>query len=99
MTTWLVTRHPGTVAWSRRRGIAAVIIEHLDPGQVQAGDMVLGSLPTHIVAALNAKGVRFKHLAYDTPPELRGRELTADDLERLGARLVEYRVERVEDGT
>jgi CRISPR-associated protein Csx16 len=95
MTTYFVTRHAGAIEWSRRRGIAAIIVEHLDPQLIQPGDLVLGSLPTHIVAALNVKGVRFKHLAYDTPPDLRGKELTADDLERLGAKLVEYRVEKV----
>lgn len=96
MTTYFVTRHGGAVEWLRRKGIAAAIVEHLDPGQVRPGDVVLGTLPVHVVAALNAKGARFKHLAYDTPAELRGRELSADDLERLGARLVEYRVERVD---
>jgi CRISPR-associated protein Csx16 len=95
MTTWFVTRHEGAMEWARRRGVAAHMVEHLDPADVHAGDLVLGSLPTHIVAMLNAKGARFKHLAYNTPPELRGKELTADDLERLGAKLIEYHVEKV----
>jgi CRISPR-associated protein Csx16 len=96
MTTYFVTRHRGAIEWLRRKGIAATIVEHLDVGQVQPGDLVLGSLPVQIVALLNARGVRYMHLAYDTPHELRGQELSADDLERLGARLVEYRVEQVE---
>jgi CRISPR-associated protein Csx16 len=96
MTTYFVTRHAGAIEWLQRNGIAAMVVEHLDPGQVRPGDVVLGTLPVHIVGALNAKGARFKHLAYDAPPELRGQELSADDLERLGAKLVEYRVERVD---
>jgi CRISPR-associated protein Csx16 len=96
MRTYFATRHSGAIEWLRRQEITATIVEHLDVGHVQPGDLVLGTLPVHVVAALNAKGIRFKHLAYDTPRELRGQELSADDLERLGARLVEYRAEQVE---
>jgi CRISPR-associated protein Csx16 len=96
MSVYFVTRHRGAAEWLRRKGIAAATVDHLDPAQVRQGDVVLGTLPVHVVAALNAKGARFKQLCYDTPVELRGTELSAEDLERLGARLVEYRVEQVD---
>jgi CRISPR-associated protein Csx16 len=96
MTTFFITRHRGAIEWARQEGIDAVIKDHLDIDEVKPADVVLGTLPVHIVAALNAKGVRFKQLAYATPPALRGAELSADDLRRLGAKLLEFRVERVE---
>jgi CRISPR-associated protein Csx16 len=93
MTTYLVTRHQGTIDWARRRGLVAEIVADLDPTMVGAGDIVHGTLPVHLVAAINARGARFFHLEVDGGE--RGQEWSADDLERLGARLVEYRAERV----
>ena len=90
---WLVTRHPGAAEWCRRQGLAPEReVAHLDPGQVQAGDVVVGTLPVHLVAALNEKGARYVHLAVEVPPEARGKELSAEDLERFGARLEAYSV-------
>lgn len=98
MTTLFVTRHPGAVEWARRRGIEAEMIAHLDDqtiARLRSGDVVMGVLPVAVAAEVCARGARFVHLELHVPPELRGRELSADDLERLGARLVEYEVRRV----
>ena len=59
------------------------------------GDVVIGTLPVHIVAEICARGGRYLHLTLDVPPQARGRELTADDMERFGARLEEYEVKRL----
>lgn len=96
MASYFVTRHPGAVEWARRGGVDAVMVRHLDPHEVGPGDVVLGSLPVHLVAAINARCARYLHLELDTSEEDRGKELSADDLKRLGARLVEYRAERVD---
>ena len=96
MATYFVTRHPGAVAWADRRGLKAVKIEHLEPSDVAAGDIVMGTLPVHIVADIQCRGSRYLHLEMDVPPAWRGRDLSADDMDRFGARLVEYRVDRVQ---
>ncbi len=54
----------------------------------------MGTLPVHLVAALNEKGACYVHLAVEVPPEARGKELSAEDLERFGARLEAYSVHR-----
>lgn len=95
MTVLFVTRHLGAVDWAAQRGITAQTVSHLDPGSVVAGDTVLGTLPIHLAAAVCAKGARYLHLEIDLPEEARGRDLSADDMERFGARLTEFRVERV----
>lgn len=96
MTTYFVTRHAGAVEWAGKRGIAAESVTHLDVGRVTKGDKVIGTLPVSLAAEVCARGARYLHLTLDIPPEERGKELTAEAMHHLGARLEEYRVERVE---
>jgi CRISPR-associated protein Csx16 len=96
MTTWFITRHEGAREWAQRRGFEIdQLIDHLDPGEIQVGDKVLGSLPVNLVAEVCGRGGRYFHLTLPLPPEWRGRELSADDMERFGARLEEFRVTAV----
>jgi CRISPR-associated protein Csx16 len=44
-----------------------------------------------------ARGARYLHLSIDIPPEARGRDLNAEEMERFGARLEEFQVTRVRD--
>jgi len=86
-----VSRHAGAQEWARRQGLGAVeVVTHLQVEQICPGDVVVGTLPIHIAAEVIARGARYWHLRLDVPPEARGRELTADDMERYGARLEEY---------
>jgi len=96
MTTYFVSRHPGAVEWAARQGIAVdQLVAHLDPEIVQPGDVVIGTLPVNLAAEVCARGARYLNLSLDLPPEARGRELTADELETFGARVEEYLVERI----
>ncbi len=93
MTVWFVSRHRGARTWAARQHINVDRqTEHLDPRMVRQGDTVIGSLPVHLAAEICARGARYLHLRIDTPPEYRGRELSASDLERFGARLEPYRI-------
>jgi len=93
MAIWFVSRHPGAVEWIQRHGPPVDrVVDHLDLADVRRGDTVIGTLPVHLAAAVCTRGARYLHLVVDVSPGERGRELTADDLERLGARLVVYRV-------
>jgi len=96
MTTYFVTRHPGAIEWAARRGLQIdQRIDHLDPAVVGPGDVVLGTLPVHLAAEVCARGAHYFNLSLDLPPEARGRELSADELDAYGARLEQYRVEEV----
>lgn len=91
MTVWFVSRHPGAKEWAVARGVeGARFIEHLDVRQVESGDVVIGTLPIHLAAAVCTRGARFVFLALDLPPAVRGGELLAADLDNYGARLIEY---------
>ncbi len=93
MTTYFISRHPGAREWAAGEGIAVDrVLAHFDPDCVRPGDVVLGTLPIHLVARVCARGGRYLHLSLEIPPEWRGRELSAADLRACGARLEAYRV-------
>jgi CRISPR-associated protein Csx16 len=95
MTVYFITRHPGAVAWARNEGIeAGEVVEHLDVANIQAGDTVVGTLPVNLAAQVCARGARYLHLSLELPPDMRGKELTAEDMQRLGARLEAFHVQR-----
>ena len=88
---YLVTRHQGAKQWVEEQGIVIdELIVHLDATQLQSGDTVIGTLPINIVATLNNNGIRYFHLSLNLPANARGKELTADDMTRFGAKLEEY---------
>lgn len=93
MTTWFVSRHPGAVEWAGRHAVRVDRqVAHLDAGQVAAGDVVIGVLPVYMAARICARGAKYLNLLLEVPFHLRGTELSADQLEALGARLQTYRV-------
>lgn len=94
MATWFVTRHPGALEWAKRQGFSVDhICEHFDTKVLNAGDTVMGTLPLHIAAQVCARGAQFYNLSLDLPAEMRGRELSAEDLISVGARLERYEVQ------
>ena len=93
MTTYFISRHPGALEWASRQKLAVDhFVQHLDPAQVQPGDTVIGSLPVNLAARVCAQGATYWHLSLALPAELRGAELTADDMARLGARLEPFQI-------
>ena len=100
MTTYLITRHAGAVEWARRRGLDFVHLPHLDDiACIRPGDRVIGPMPLGRIADIVAAGASYEAIEMDLPEGVRGSELTADDMERLKAGLVRYRVERLGKGT
>lgn len=96
MTVYFITRHPGAVAWAHEEGIEVTqIIEHLDVEHIQPGDTVVGTLPVNLAARVCARGGRYLHLSLELSPEWRGRELSAADMRRFGARVEEFFVQSI----
>ncbi|WP_031433640.1 CRISPR-associated protein Csx16 [Methylomarinum vadi] len=97
MTTYFISRHPGAQQWAREHGICVDIqLAHLDISDVQAGDVVIGSLPVNLVAELIRKQARYLHLVLDLPHAWRGKELSAAQMKECNARLEEYQANKVE---
>jgi CRISPR-associated protein Csx16 len=74
------------------------VVAHLDKPGFGPGDKVFGVLPLGLAADVCASGAEVFVLTYETPFHLRGQELSADELERLGARLVRYDVRVITPG-
>lgn len=92
--SYFVTRHAGARDWAARHGCDdAVLLVHLGADELAAlrpGDLVLGTLPVHLAAQVCGRGARYLHLQLDLPAAERGRNLSADEMDALGARLEEF---------
>ena len=94
MTTWFVSRHPGALQWMQQCGPAFDChVPHLDPAGVQRGDTVIGTLPVHLAAQVCARGAAYLHLVLEMPAQQRGQELSASELQALGATLQPFHVQ------
>lgn len=96
MTTYFITRHPGALAWAKLNNLAYDIhTEHLvSLDQLKKGDTVIGTLPINMVYQLNQKSVRYVHLSLEIPANLRGVELSAEQLQQCQATLEEFWVSK-----
>ena len=55
---------------------------------------MIGTLTVNLAREVCARGANYLHFALDLPEQARGLELSAEELERYGARLEPMRVER-----
>lgn len=94
--TIFVTGHSGAREWARAKGKEAQFVSHFDPASVMPGDRVLGTLPVHLAAEVCARGGRYFHLVMNLEEPDRRRDLSAEDMVRLGARLEEFSIIRLE---
>jgi len=77
----VVTRHASLVDLLRDRGIITgdvVVIDHVSDPEILRGKIVIGVLPLHL--ACLAQEIIAPEI--DVPAELRGRELSREELER-----------------
>lgn len=97
MTTYFVTRHDGALEWAKASNVYFDMhLTHLgDDMSLQVGDVVIGTLPINIVAKINQMGVRYFHLSLEIPVDLRGVELSHEQLLACQASLQEFFVKRL----
>lgn len=93
-TPLIVTRHAGLVEWLRRRGVTGEIVAHVrDINQIR-GRVVYGVLPMRLAAYTETfVAVEMPHISY----EEQGRALTPEEMDRVGAHLVAYKVQEVQE--
>ena len=91
--TWFVSRHAGAIEWARLQNLRIDRwVTHLDLGQIEQADTVIGTLPVNMAAEVCDRGALYLHLAVNVPAEWRGRELSTEELDTLGARIVPFHV-------
>jgi len=79
----IVSRHPATIEFLKEKLPNAKVIEHLNgPDDISFGALVFGNLPLHMVEQLLQKGCRFIMVSLNIPRELRGKELSREELEK-----------------
>ena len=96
---YFVSRHPGAEEWFKRHygdTHTFIVVSHFDPSKYR-GASVAGTLPVHLAAEVYANGGTYEHLLLDVPADYRGKELSADDMDALGATLMTYKCERMSD--
>lgn len=97
MSTTFITRHSGAIDWARSENFLpedGIIAATFDPGNVQPGDLIIGTLPAQIAARICERGGRYQHLSLNLPEHLRGKELSADEMRSCQARLEEFQIQR-----
>lgn len=98
MKRWLITRHPGAVQWfADKRYVFDQVVRHIEVEKIAPGDAVYGTLPVPLVASLCARDIEYWHLNIPMNATDRGRELSAQDLRRLGATIERFRCTRYSD--
>lgn len=98
MANWFVSRHPGAIAWAKQQSFEVDHwVEHLDLSQPQSGDKVIGSLPVNLAARLSSNNIEYWHLSLQIPEQLRGVELTAEQLNQLDAHLEAFHISSLPD--
>lgn len=96
MTTYFISRHKGAIDWIAQQGIHIdKTLSHLNPQDIQKGDIIVGTLPIHLVAKVCQQGGRYFHLTLNLPEALRGKELSAEDMQNAQAQLEEFNVEKL----
>jgi putative CRISPR-associated protein (TIGR02620 family) len=93
MEKLIVTRHQGLVDYLKQEGIVdeGVEVTGHASAELVTGRHVIGVLP-HSLSCLTAS---FTEIPLSLPPELRGQELTADDVRQYAGNPVTYRVEKI----
>ena len=94
MIVIVVTRHRGLLEWLQAHHpglmVGAEVLPHAAAEQIR-GKVVIGNLPL----ALAAEAEVVLAPTYEVPAELRGQELTAEQLEALGCHLEAFQVTKV----
>ena len=94
--TIFVSRHPGAKEWIHQKdGFEEVeVVKHFIPRKHRHID-VIGNLPVHLASQVCDSGNRYYHLSIAIPSEVRGKELSSTEMQKYGAKLVEFKVHQV----
>ncbi len=95
MKTILTTRHPATVQWLARQGIAAEQVDHVSSDSITHPVKLIGNVPPAIAAQVCQQGGEYWHIDLDLPQTIRGKELSVSDLEQYKAKIIRYHIEQI----
>lgn len=88
--TIIVTRHSGLVDWLAQHGITGKVIAQATPDDVR-GKYVIGVLPLSLASLAD----KITTVDYNCPFDLRGVDLTPQQLDDFGAKMNTYIVSKL----
>ena len=88
----IVTRHPALVEFLKELGVEGEVVSHATEETVR-GKHVFGVLPMRLAAEAG----KFTEVTLLVPPELRGKELTLEEVNSLNPTLTTFKVVKVEE--
>ena len=88
--TIIVTRHSGLIDWLAQHGITGKVIAQATPDDVR-GKYVIGVLPLSLASLAD----KITTVDYNCPFDLRGVELTPQQLDDFGAKMNTYIVSKL----
>lgn len=104
MRILIITRHAGLVQWLKRAGVIGEVYTHVQPDGVDLtghpewcreddlrGAAVYGLLPMRLASTT----ARYFEVDMAIPAEYRGKEFSAQQMDKWGATLTEYSVRKV----
>ena len=86
----IVTRHPALVEFLRVQGIDGDVLTHAGIEDVEGQD-VIGVLPLSLACECR----RFREVSMRIPPELRGQEMTLEQIRGCNPQITEYRITKI----
>ena len=89
-STIIITRHTGLVSWLNQHGITGKVIAQATPDDVRGKDVV-GVLPLNLACLAN----KITTVDFNCPADLRGVDLTAQQLDDLGTKLSTFVVSKI----
>ena len=96
MKVVIVSRHPGTINLLKSKFPDAEIISHMTEDSIPENALVIGNLPIEMVAKVLEKGNRFVSVVLNIPPEMRGKELSEEELKKF-AKFIEIKKIEIEE--
>lgn len=89
MRVAIVSRHKSTIDFVKAMFRDVTVLEHVnDIEELKDFDLIVGNLPLPMVAEIKRMGKRFVMVSLNIPKELRGKELTLEELHKF-AELIE----------
>jgi len=86
----IVSRHSGAIEFVKSKGFNGRIVEQFSPEMAEAEMIVIGILPVHLISEVLVKNARFIQIQLpEVPREMRGQELTPEQMVQYGAKLIE----------
>ncbi|WGE85078.1 CRISPR-associated protein Csx16 [Actinobacillus equuli] len=96
MAVWFISRHQGAIDWIKQQAIQIDRFEqHFDVAEIQADEVVIGTLPIHLAAEVCQKGAKFYFLSVNVTREQRGTELTCEQLVKQGCSIEPFYIQKL----